>query len=189
MTSPPYLTRAQTEQEQLLTKLRKSESSTNSFYTAIFTGLPCVVTLPFLWYLSLSTTRPMALLCLLSITSLASSAYVMYFVPVSHTAGASSSSASSSVARTAQRPVLPVAGGEESPVNQYLPYLNAFICALLLLASWGYSSRTDVPEGLWLFLLLPAVVCGMVFVARRSIGDIQAGLGELQGLKYDYKGA
>ena len=78
---------------------------------------------------------------------------------------------------------------EESPINQYLPYLNAFISALLLLASWGYCSRTDVPEGLWLFLLLPGVIFGMVFMARSSISEIQVGLSELQGMKYEYKGA
>lgn len=125
----------------------------------------------------------MALLCLLSITSLASSAYIMYFVPVAP--HSSNSRRTSDGLR--QRPVLVLA--EESPVNQYLPYLNAFICALLLLGSWGYCSRTDVPEALWLFLLLPSVVFGMVFSARSSIGEIQAGLSELQGMKYEYKGA
>ena len=78
---------------------------------------------------------------------------------------------------------------DESPINQYLPYLSGSISALLLLAAWAYRSRTDVPEGLWLFLLLPAVIFGMVFMARRSIIEIQTGLTELQGMRYEYKGA
>jgi hypothetical protein len=78
---------------------------------------------------------------------------------------------------------------DETPINQYLPYLSGSISALLLLAAWGYRPRTDVPEGLWLFLLLPAVIFGMVFMARRSIIEIQTGLTELQGMRYEYKGA
>ena len=85
------------------------------------------------------------------------------------------------------RPVLMVE--EESPINRYLPYLNAVIDALLLLASLAYCSRTDVPEGLWLFLLLPGVIFGMVFMARASMSEIQTGLSELQGMRYEYKGA
>ena len=78
---------------------------------------------------------------------------------------------------------------DESPINQYLPYLNAFICVMLFLASWAYRLRSDVPEGLWLFLLLPGVLFGMVFMARRSMSEIQSGLRELRGMRYEYKGA
>ncbi|KAK5455175.1 hypothetical protein LTS15_005895 [Exophiala xenobiotica] len=184
------------EQENLLTKLRASESSTNAQYTLIFTVLPLIVSLPFFWYLSISTTRTMALLCLLSITSLGASAYIMHFVPIP---GSSSSSSSSS--QSGRRPppssVFGTGTGsgqqlmvwDKTPINQYLPYLSGSISALLLLAAWGYRSRTDVPEGLWLFLLLPAVIFGMVFMARRSIIEIQTGLTELQGMRYEYKGA
>ncbi|KAL6251271.1 hypothetical protein RBB50_001479 [Rhinocladiella similis] len=190
------------EQESLLTRLRASESSTNAQYTLIFTALPLIVTLPFLWYLFLATSRIMALLCLLSITSLGSSAYIMSFMPVSSTSSspgsasgrrppppsvvfgpASSSGRDSSSSFFATSP-------DDGPVKQYLPYMNAAISViLLLLAAMGYRARTDVPEGLWLFLVLPAVIFGMVVMARRSIGEIQTGLRELQGMKYDYKGA
>jgi len=186
------------EQENLLTKLRASESSTNAQYTLVFTVLPLIVSLPFFWYLSISTTRTTELLCLLSITSLGASAYIMHFVPIAGSSSSSSSS-SSAAARSGQRqppssvfgtwgsPLLTVS--DQSPINQYLPYLSGSISALLLLAAWGYRSRTDVPEGLWLFLLLPAVIFGMVFMARRSIIEIQTGLAQLQGMRYEYKGA
>jgi hypothetical protein len=78
---------------------------------------------------------------------------------------------------------------DDTPVNQYLPWLNVFISALLFLAAWAYRNRSDVPEGLWLFLLLPGVIFGMVFVARRSMAEIETGLADLKGLRYGYKGA
>ncbi|KAJ9497911.1 hypothetical protein LTR99_002915 [Exophiala xenobiotica] len=182
-----------TEQENLLTKLRASESSTNAQYTLIFTVLPLIVSLPFFWYLSISTTRTMALLCLLSITSLGASAYIMHFVPIPGSSSSSSRSGRrpppSSVFGTGTRSGQRLMVLDETPINHYLPYLSGSISALLLLAAWGYQSRTDVPEGLWLFLLLPAVIFGMVFMARRSIIEIQTGLTELQGMRYEYKGA
>lgn len=214
------------EQEQLLTQLRDSETSANELYTILFTVLPLVVTLPFLWYLVGARSAATALLCLLSATSLLSSAYIMYFVPVGTSAmstslgggsvsgsgfGSGSGSASrrrpSSIfpsttmqghgrgggggfgARLQQLPDLLASVSDESPINRFLPYLNGSICALLLLAAWAYCARTDVPEGLWLFLLLPAVIFGMVVMARTSIGEIQRGLNELQGMRYEYKGA
>ncbi|KAK4940038.1 hypothetical protein LTR10_019775 [Elasticomyces elasticus] len=178
------------EQEHLLTQLRASESTTNAQYTLMFTALPLVVSLPFLWYLTLSTSRTMALLCLLSITSLASSSYIMFFVPVSTSSSSSVAERSApnpnSRAEAARRKF---ALSDQSPINQYLAYLNASIDALLFLASMAYRSRTNVPEGLWLFLLLPGVMFAMVFMARRSINEISRGLDDLQGLKYEYKGA
>jgi hypothetical protein len=168
--------------------------STNAIYRMLFTGLPLVVILPFLWYLGRSTTRSMALLCLLGITSLVSSAYIMYMVPVGAPPGSLSVLPSRTASSFQQRrdhhvsqPSL-LLTSDESPINQYLPYLNLFISVLLLLASWAYRSR-DAPEGFWLFLLLPGLIFGMVFVARRSISDIQTGLGKLRGMRYEYKGA
>ncbi|KIX94433.1 uncharacterized protein Z520_09819 [Fonsecaea multimorphosa CBS 102226] len=186
------------EQEHLLQNLQASETSTNAIYTMVFTGLPLVVTLPFMWYLSRSTSRAMAFLCLLSITSLASSAYIMYMIPTSTPIGSLSSGptrTTSSTTRQRQAHGTGVSQGaflltsSESPINQYLPYLNAFIDALLFIASMGYRSRHDVPEGLWLFLLLPGLIFAMVFITRRSMSEVHAGLAELEGLRYEYRGA
>ncbi|KIW31901.1 uncharacterized protein PV07_03489 [Cladophialophora immunda] len=184
------------EQEHLLQNLQASEISTNAIYTMVFTGLPLIVTLPFMWYLSMSTSRAMAFLCLLSITSLASSAYIMYMIPTSTPLG-SLSATTRTAPPTRQRQTYGTGISQtgflltsaESPINQYLPYLNAFIGALLFIASMGYRSRTDVPEGLWLFLLLPGLIFGMVFITRRSMSDVHAGLAELDGLRYEYRGA
>ncbi|EXJ68308.1 uncharacterized protein A1O5_08923 [Cladophialophora psammophila CBS 110553] len=184
------------EQEHLLQNLQASETSTNAIYTMLFTGLPLIVTLPFMWYLSISTSRAMAFLCLLSITSLISSAYIMYMIPTSTPLGSLSvPPRTTPITRQRQAHGTGLSqsaflfASAESPIDQYLPYLNAFIGVLLFIASMGYRSRNDVPEGLWLFLLLPGLIFGMVFITRRSMSEVHAGLAELQGLRYDYRGA
>jgi hypothetical protein len=75
------------------------------------------------------------------------------------------------------------------PVEVYLPYLNGAISGLLLLASWSLKRRTDSQEGLWVFLLLPAIMFAMVMIARKSMADVDAGITQLDGMKYNYKGA
>lgn len=71
----------------------------------------------------------------------------------------------------------------------YLPYLNGAISGLLLLASWSLKRRPDSQEGLWVFLLLPAIMFVMVMIVRKSMADVEAGITQLDGMKYNYKGA
>lgn len=71
----------------------------------------------------------------------------------------------------------------------YLPYLDGAISGLLLLASWSLKRRPDSQEGLWVFLLLPAIMFAMVMVVRKSVADVEAGITQLDGMKYNYKGA
>jgi hypothetical protein len=71
----------------------------------------------------------------------------------------------------------------------YLPYLNGSISGLLLLASWSLKRRPDSQEGLWVFLLLPAIMFVMVMIVRKSMADVEAGITQLDGMKYNYKGA
>ena len=160
----------------------------------LFTGLPLVVILPFIWYLFLSTTRSMALLCLVSITSLISSAYIMYMIPLGTPLGPLSELPRTKSSAQQRRDhglsqTSFLLTSDESPINQYLPYMNAFISALLFLSSWAYRSRNGAPDGFWVFLSFPGVIFVMVFLARRSMGEIQNGLSELRGMRYGYKGA
>ena len=39
------------------------------------------------------------------------------------------------------------------------------------------------------FLLLPAIMFAMVMIARKSMADVEAGIIQLDGMKYNYKGA
>lgn len=168
------------EQEHLLSSLKAKEASENEQYTLIFSILPLTVTPPFIYYLFAgSRLRSMPLLCLLAITSLAASAYTMKFIPLY--------SASSPGRAQLARPALFV--DSESPVQTLLPWLNLAIAVLLLLTSWAVQGRASAPDALWLFLLLPAMMLGVITVARKSIADVQVGIGELEGKKYEYKGA
>ena len=77
----------------------------------------------------------------------------------------------------------------DGPVEKFLPYLNGGICGLLLLESWSLKRRPDSQEGLWVFLLLPTLMFAMVMVARKSMADVEAGIAQLDSMKYNYKGA
>lgn len=79
----------------------------------------------------------------------------------------------------------------EGPLLQMLPILNAVMCGLLVLAGWIVKGQTSrgVPEYMWMYLVLPAVMSGMTTTARKSIMAEQKELRELKGLKYGYKGA
>jgi hypothetical protein len=184
----------QTEQEQFLQNLQASDTSKNTTYTYIFTGLALVYILPFVRYLALSTSKSMTLLCLLGITSLVSTAYIMYMVPVSTPVGALSSSTRGS-ASTQRRQFHALSStsflftSSESPINQYLPYLNGFIGVLLCMAAWAYHTKSDVPQGFWFSLLYPGPTFGVVLMVRRNMVEIQKGLTELNGMRYGYKGA
>ncbi len=81
------------------------------------------------------------------------------------------------------------------PLAQYLPYLNGVIAGLLVLLSFAFSGKDSASGGgggagvFWLLLLLPAVMLGVVVVVKASMADVHSGLGELRGLRYEYKGA
>jgi len=79
----------------------------------------------------------------------------------------------------------------DGPLLKSLPFLNGAINVLLALSSWLMRGRVraGVPEQMWLYLLLPCFMLGMVEIVRRSIFDEQKELGRLKGLKYGYKGA
>jgi hypothetical protein len=168
------------EQESLITSLRAREDLSNAQYTLIFTILPLTATPVFIYYLfAASSLRSTPLLCLLALTSLAASSYTMRFIPLY--------AASSPSRAQLARPALFV--DSESPVQTLLPWLNGAIAGLLLFASWAVKGRANAPEGMWLVLCLPAVMLGVVAVARKSMKDVMVGLGELEGRRYELKGA
>jgi hypothetical protein len=162
------------EQESLISKLRSSEAEQNAQYNLIFSILPLTVILPFLFYLPSCTPRT-ALFCLLAVTSLCSSSFIMRYLPMG-----------SPNARGRAREINVEIDG---PVEMYLPYLNGGVSGLLLLASWSLKRHTDSQEGLWVFLLLPAIMFAMIMIARKSMADVEAGISQLDSMKYNYKGA
>jgi hypothetical protein len=78
----------------------------------------------------------------------------------------------------------------EGPLAVYVPYLNILIAGFLALISISTFIRVGSRE--WvaaMLLLLPAVNLTMVTVVKSSMTEIEQGLGELRGLRYEYKGA
>ncbi len=87
---------------------------------------------------------------------------------------------------------------ENGPLRMALPWLNGAICVVLGLAAMvlyqrGTSSGAEKEEigaeGMWLVCLLPGIACTMIEVTLRSMQDVDRGVGELDRLRYQYKGA
>lgn len=151
----------------------------------------------------------MRLLCLLAITSLLATGFEMWFVApyeeinsLNDGGGKDGSGGFNNddyddggvrlhmVGRkTRKLPFSDVEIDEDGPLGRTLPFLNMGICFLLCVAGFGLRNRKDVPGGFWAFLFLPAVVLGVVGVVRRSMRDVQEGIGELEKRRYGYKGA
>ena len=76
---------------------------------------------------------------------------------------------------------------DKGPLELYLPYLNAILVALLALPGFvGQRAKEGQGEGIW-FAILPGVVYGVVVVAKWIMVSVD--VGELEGLRYGYKGA
>ena len=177
------------EQESLLTSLSSSAQKHDTTYRLLFTALPLLSTLPFIYNILVSPSRSTTLPALLSVTSLGITAWTMYST---HTDAGLGDPAKRPSAIFNQRPSgsssqrSPTA--DQSPLA-YLPYLNYTLAALLLLLSFVYASKGDASDSFWLLLFLPAVMLGVVSVVGGSMREIDRGLGELRGLRYEYKGA
>lgn len=156
--------------------------------------MPLVATVAYIPAIfSSSVTAGARFIYILCILSLSTTAYVMKF-----------GAFDSKVSRSGEPGVLAVQERKLDP-RSYLFYANAAVCALLSLQSWytsnnqghddhrefilgilpggrlSYSIRKD-PHG-----LLSIVVLGVVVMASRSL--IEVDIGELEKLKYEYKGA
>lgn len=154
--------------------MKAREDERNALYNMIFSLLPVVLVGPF-FYMLVYSERTTAPLCLLAITSLLSSAYTMHYLPIDSARPAAT-----------RHPLLATSDG---PIERYLPYLNAGIAVFLCLGALIVRSKQHSTNGHWLFFLLPALVLGIITITRRSMVDIQIGIGELDGMRYEYKGA
>lgn len=208
------------EQEILISNLQSRSQTSNAAYVLIFTVLPLVLTPLFVFYLVFSSTAParLRLLCLLALTSLLASSFIMFFMSsidgtdararldlrqkqlARNTFIAQSSTAVASafdrlwvLAQTVVDKLDDVRLDldAEGPLLKALPILNAVICGLLAVAAWALrrSNANGVPEYMWVWLLLPGAMAAMTMVARKGIIDEERALKELRGLRYGYKGA
>jgi hypothetical protein len=179
------------EQEQLIDTLSTSNTKSNNLYKQVFLALPLFSTLLYTPLLFQGST---AVLSLLSISSLLSSAYILYVLPPGVTGlsfldayikpdSPKQSGAQSSAYK------LPQLGQkiDKSPIEIYLPYLNLILSGLVLFGSFMAAGSTG-GGGLSLALgSLPAVMFGIVLGVKVLLGSVD--VGELEKLKYGYKGA
>lgn len=202
------------EQENLISNLQSQSKTSNATYVFIFTSLPLLLTPLFTYHLIFSSSNQarIRLLSLLAITSLFASAFSMFFL--SSIDGTDARARLDRRQKQLSRSTFAAVPHEstfnslltkvmdklddlrldldaDGPLLRALPILNGVMSGLLAFAAWmlhGRSSR-GVPEYMWLYLVLPGVMCGMTTIARRSIMSEERELRELRGLRYGYKGA
>lgn len=191
------------EQENLISHLHDQNSQQNALYTLVFTVLPLLLILPFIF-----TFRSSPLLSILGVTSiLISTGRMRYFSPSSISSPPSPRSGKQAATPgilswlqvTDFEHRLLDTVPENGPLRMALPWLNGGICAVLGLSatvlyrrggiSGGAEKVETGADGTWIFCLLPSIVWTMIEVTLRSMQDVDKGVGELDGLRYRYKGA
>ncbi|TVY29739.1 hypothetical protein LHYA1_G000937 [Lachnellula hyalina] len=173
------------EQENLIKNLHEQNTNLNIQYTRILLALPLVCILPYLSALfALQTT----FLSILSISSLLSTAWMVFVLPSGETGIYMLDNLNNTPATLddggveySKRVVHP-----EGPIRQYLPYLNVGLCLLLGVLGKLVRERGD---GMWWVLSwLPAAVYVIVVCGKFVMGGVDPGR-ELEGLRYGFKGA
>lgn len=169
------------EQENLIKTLHKENIAKNALYTKLFLAVPLVSILPYLPNIFDPHT---SLLSLLSISSLLSTAYILSYLPHNRTG----LTAIDSLNAPKSKPgvvKLPKLGDiiDQGPVELYLASLNAVLVALL-----GVAGMLVRSEKAWVgFGALPGLAFGIVLAAKYFMASVD--IGQLEGLKYPYKGA
>ncbi|OJD16450.1 hypothetical protein AJ78_03391 [Emergomyces pasteurianus Ep9510] len=165
------------EQEAMIQKLLLQDEERNTQYTLLFTTLPLLSTLLYLpFIISSASTSPRRLLCLLSVTSLFSTAYIMKYFRLERPDP------------KGKRPIRDIEA-ELGPliVRQHLSTTNTAICAVLSIAAYFAKDQTDQGDIFWALCLVPGVIFLFVWISRRIMMSVD--IRELEGLRYEYKGA
>lgn len=189
------------EQDSLIHTLNTQNETRNTQYKTAFTAFSLLCAVPYLIaFYSPSTNAQTSLLSILSITSLLSSAYTLYCLPSSTTGfpaldafwakkppAAAASRHDDEERETNAR--LPQLGDriDKSPLELYLPSLNLVLVGLISMIGILLGSSRFGGELGTLYALLPAGVLVLVVVVKLEMGSVD--VGELEGLKYGYKGA
>ncbi|KAL1983560.1 hypothetical protein VTN96DRAFT_10220 [Rasamsonia emersonii] len=164
------------EQERLIKELQVENDKQNSRYHLAFTILPLITTIAYVpSILSPAATAFQRFSSILCILSLLATACFMRYVPLQRPS------------RKDREPFRDI--GPESLViaRKYLTSLNTAVCAFLSLVFWSMSGNRDQDQ-LWPVLyLVPGAVLGIVVMARRMMLDVD--IGQLEELRYEYKGA
>lgn len=147
----------------------------NAEYTLIFTILPLVTAAAFLpALLSSSATTYQRTLCFLSIMSLLASAYIMKYIPLRRP-------------NRKDKGLVREVEEDSTPLGRHLIPANAALCALLTLASCFIGGWKQSDGVQWIPYLVPGAVLGTIWVAQRVMTSVD--VGQLEDLRYEYKGA
>ncbi|EEH08656.1 conserved hypothetical protein [Histoplasma capsulatum G186AR] len=165
------------EQEAMIQKLLRQDEERNAQYTLIFTALPLASILLYLPYIFYSTsTGSQRLLCILSIASLLSTAYIMKYIRLG---------------RPDPEDELPRrdTGAEQWPMTlrQYLVAANTVICATLSVVAFSTENNSHNGDVFWALYLVPGSVFILIWGSRKIMMSID--IKELEYLRYEYKGA
>ncbi|ESZ91681.1 hypothetical protein SBOR_7938 [Sclerotinia borealis F-4128] len=181
------------EQDNLIQHLTTLHTKYNTLYARFLLCLPLISTIPYLTLFSPTTS----LLSILSITSLLSTAFLIYSLPPEET--------SISILDNFNRPsksshgskigVLGVNGVDNGPLLTYLPTLNLLLSLILgilgtILKSKSRARIADADINIWWtgFEWLPLGIYAVVLLAKTVMGSVNPEE-ELGSLKYGYKGA
>ncbi|KAL2010170.1 hypothetical protein VTN00DRAFT_5977 [Thermoascus crustaceus] len=168
------------EQEKVIKELQMQNEKRNAEYTLAFAIIPLVSAAAFLpAMLSSSATAYQRTLHFLSIVSLLATAYIMRYIPLRQLNR-----------KKGQQGLLIREVEEDSSTPFFRKHLisaNAAFCALLALASCLIGSSEQSDDIQWIPYLVPGAILGTVLVARKVMASVD--VGQLEDLRYEYKGA
>ncbi|OQO02801.1 hypothetical protein B0A48_11084 [Cryoendolithus antarcticus] len=159
-------------QEALLDSLRDQDDARSQLYLRVYLVVPIIAALYYLFAMFTSSTARQTLISVLSLSSLLCTISILYFIPIGAAIG------------KGKKPLYLVEV-EKSPMEKYLPALNAALSGLLCLsalASWRRGAIEDALREAG-----PAVVLGFTMLFRQQLRPL-----DLEGLKqarYELKGA
>ncbi|KAK6417835.1 hypothetical protein LTR95_017273 [Oleoguttula sp. CCFEE 5521] len=159
-------------QEALLSSLRDQDNARSQLYLQVYLVVPIIAALYYLYAMFTASTARQTLISVLSLSSLLCTIGILYLIPIGAAIG------------KGKKPLYRVEA-EKSPVERYLPTLNAALAGMLCLsaiASWRRGMMEDALRGTG-----PAIVSGFTMLSRQQLRPL-----DLEGLKqarYELKGA
>ncbi|KAL6715082.1 hypothetical protein ACLMJK_007343 [Lecanora helva] len=186
------LTDMAVEQEKLIQRLQAEDDERNEEYKRFFFAIPSISATSYLPTLIRPSLLSAKLISLLSMTSLIATAYILIFIP--------NTRPDKSRRQLSGHKIELKAG----PIQQHLGYLNGGLSLLIALNALAFKDKGGVHDGFWLLCLLPlgkffvsfpsgcqadvpTVSFSVIVLARRLM--LAVDIGELEKLKYQYKGA
>jgi len=141
----------------------------------MFLAIPLVSILIYIPAFLTASLYQVRLLSFLCASSLLATAYMLVFIPTKKV-GAINRSLQSLEAFSPER-----------PIHKFIPYLNGILGLLLAVNALSWRGRSGVHGEFWILCLLPTIIFSISVAARRIMLDVD--VGELEHLKYGYKGA